>query len=816
MSDGIRFLTDEEAIILTRLLERERHQVAPNEGSRDQSLDFDTMTPETHVVQIPTGGISGRRGEKPGSGICTVYAILPTPTASGTKPRIVLSSVGDKSVFNIFRPPQNEGDWAVVTRDKSGKWVFAHPGPLFFCANLLARALRNGCYYYAFLEQEFIAGDDVNGPCVTQSKSSGQSGYCGASVTIERYAAGDGVGVNEIQTLGINAATSGTFDLTLEYGVVHNIAFDGSDLQAKIDAVAGSGVITVSGTSPNFQLIWVDLDAHQLATTNVTNLEPKPASPALEINNTRVTIGKNVWMTIGYPGDPELIITKTETTDMESTTTTFEVYEKDIIGGTFKLVVRGAVTDPIAWDADAADIETALNAAYPNFSFTVDGLGTEADPWVITIEEYEDFELTADEDGLLGNLDYRFFYPIEEPIEVIAKQLVCQEFWTCQGTTLRKWLACNDGSLKLLQSKPDCCTGSGTSPGDVDWTSDCSSPVPVQIAVTFGAQEPSVEGGSASTSDPACFPQFSCIVCLTKQEDYDCGGGITGIKWSGNSSCGSGYIIECQGVVTYGFGNSTCGDGAIGWNVYGSDCDGFMADLADGSLFTLLPCQSLPVTGVAGPGPCEYNCWENDTTHIRVCTGGDQSEVATQIAGPYDDSGTCATNCPPVYYCTDDGSGIPSCTAGIPFGNTSLSGPHASLSACLAVCGSWFCWTDNSKNPGESEYSVCSQSDLSATHTQYKGPFTSGAGCTSSPCTEYYCVEFYFCDDTACTVNCTPTPDPSTGVEFSENPICGALWLGADGSCFDQFANTGSGYGGIYSQILSGPYPDSSCGGGCA
>jgi len=70
-------------------------------------------------------------------------------------------------------------------------------------------------------------------------------------------------------------------------------------------------------------------------------------------------------------------------------------------GGSFTLTIDGAFTTAaIAYNATAAQLQSALNAAVPSLNFTVTGLGTAGAPWIISSSNL--FTITTNDSGLSG------------------------------------------------------------------------------------------------------------------------------------------------------------------------------------------------------------------------------------------------------------------------------------------------------------------------------------------------------------------------------------------------------------------------------
>jgi hypothetical protein len=93
--------------------------------------------------------------------------------------------------------------------------------------------------------------------------------------------------------------------------------------------------------------------------------------------------------------------------------TIYHAVIEDASGGTFTLAVAGTtsgITDPIAYDASAADVLTALEAL--GITVEVTGAGTTGSPFAITfLDDFDPWGLADDPGGLQGRQEWKFASP---------------------------------------------------------------------------------------------------------------------------------------------------------------------------------------------------------------------------------------------------------------------------------------------------------------------------------------------------------------------------------------------------------------------
>ena len=176
--------------------------------------------------------------------------------------------------------------------------------------------------------------------------------------------------VNEIQQVDVGGATAGDFTLTFEGDTTAPIQFDSSPgaVQSALEALAsiGSGNVSVTGAAGG---PWTVEFVGDLDFTDVAELT-----------------GDDSGLT-----DGTLTITTTQ---------------PGVSGGTFALTRTGdGPSDPIPWNATAAEVEAALTADGTGIdTISVSGSGIPTDPWMLTDFDPEDpGELIVDDSALAGS-----------------------------------------------------------------------------------------------------------------------------------------------------------------------------------------------------------------------------------------------------------------------------------------------------------------------------------------------------------------------------------------------------------------------------
>jgi hypothetical protein len=171
---------------------------------------------------------------------------------------------------------------------------------------------------------------------------------------------------NEVQVVTVSNATGGTFTLTFESATTDAIAYNASAaaVQAALEALStiGTGNVAVTGNAGGpwtvtFQNDLGGTDVAQM-TADGTNLEGEGATVSVS-TTTEGTLGVN---------------------EQQSVTL------HNAAGGTFILSFENEETDPIAYNAAAADVEAALSALSTIGSGNVAVTGEAGGPWTVTFQ----------------------------------------------------------------------------------------------------------------------------------------------------------------------------------------------------------------------------------------------------------------------------------------------------------------------------------------------------------------------------------------------------------------------------------------------
>jgi len=175
--------------------------------------------------------------------------------------------------------------------------------------------------------------------------------------------------VDEVQRVGLNASMSlygGTFTLTYSGQTTTSMAYNASAATVEAALVAlsniGTGDVVVTKTlNSGTQQEWKVEFKNGLAGTNVS----------------QITVNSSAY---GF-----MSVTKTEATDVQGNTSAPEVQVVTLSNapsGTFTLGFAGEVTAPIAFNASAATVESALEALAGIDNVTV--TGSAGGPWTVS------------------------------------------------------------------------------------------------------------------------------------------------------------------------------------------------------------------------------------------------------------------------------------------------------------------------------------------------------------------------------------------------------------------------------------------------
>lgn len=155
----------------------------------------------------------------------------------------------------------------------------------------------------------------------------------------------------ELWNVHVGIPTGGTFTLTMDAVTTAPINWNASaaDVQLALEGALGVGTATVAGNG-------------SIADPWVITFGVAPGSVTM---------------------DPAGLTRAATGSVATGVALKYNVNIGSAIGGTFTLTVDAATTSPIAWNAPASDVATALNAL-AGISVTVIGTGSAADPWAIT------------------------------------------------------------------------------------------------------------------------------------------------------------------------------------------------------------------------------------------------------------------------------------------------------------------------------------------------------------------------------------------------------------------------------------------------
>ncbi len=199
------------------------------------------------------------------------------------------------------------------------------------------------------------------------------------------------VEAGEVQSVAIDGGhTGGTFTLTHGISTTGAIAYNATavDVQTALNAVLGADTVTVTG-GPGPGIPWA------------VQFTGWPGIEVLEMtgDGTNLTGGANTDVTISETASHVVGANEEQTVELNGTPTS----------GTFTLTLGGDTTDPIAFNATAADVATALNAALGAGSVSVTGGPGPGSPWIVEFlgsrAQTEVAEMTGDGSLLIGSVD---------------------------------------------------------------------------------------------------------------------------------------------------------------------------------------------------------------------------------------------------------------------------------------------------------------------------------------------------------------------------------------------------------------------------
>lgn len=135
---------------------------------------------------------------------------------------------------------------------------------------------------------------------------------------------------------------------------------------------------------------------------------------AVEINNRAVATGTLVWMRRAYKGSQaKVVITKSTVGNNEGQPAVFRLYVSNASGGTYTITWNSSTTSAIAYNANAATVKSAIEAAVSGLTLNAfTGSGTSADPWIVSASSTAaDVDGRANGDSLKDAGGYAFAAP---------------------------------------------------------------------------------------------------------------------------------------------------------------------------------------------------------------------------------------------------------------------------------------------------------------------------------------------------------------------------------------------------------------------
>ena len=330
--------------------------------------------------------------------------------------------------------------------NEASVWMVASDGPLFAVITEIRDQSPTWIEY----------GWDIQVPAIGGGYTSGSGeGHVRGSIRIKTIQNGDDVASHEIHAVAIMGATGGTFTLTVDNGtdiettagIAHDI--DAAGLEAALEALPNLTDVSVSGsgtyTSP-FLIEYLDFfDNIPALTGDYEGLAPEVARyPAFERGNKLVKPGTAVLLWPGAGERPYVHSIVEQRGDGDTLRTIYHVWLTGAAYGTYTLVFEEQTTAAIAFDADAAAVESALEALSNLTNVSVTGTGSLGDPFVITIlDDYAPHgQLGRGIDNLIGTLDYRFEAD-SFPDDALDVEVVTSAVWDeaqCDFTEVKQTL----------------------------------------------------------------------------------------------------------------------------------------------------------------------------------------------------------------------------------------------------------------------------------------------------------------------------------------------------------------------------------------
>lgn len=285
---------------------------------------------------------------------------------------------------------------------------------------ITARGYRNGNWVYAFTPETPVLRGEYEDD--TEADIASDEGAWVSIATTQEATAS----VHQKNTVTVTGGTSGTYFLTVDGVDTQDLPYNAalSAIITAINDVLGSGTVAASSGA----IEWQDYTDHTIS-ADVTDLLPAPVDEAYHTNNDKVMVGHRCFFWPGNPPVPEHDIdqmTFAGTTYGGSFATgsfptgsfpsgsfytsgtvaeSWEIWIKGAVGGTWTLTIDG--TDIVLdWNETSTSLETAMSTA--GFAWTASGSGTEADPFLITADDNDEHDVSANFNDLEGARDWRF------------------------------------------------------------------------------------------------------------------------------------------------------------------------------------------------------------------------------------------------------------------------------------------------------------------------------------------------------------------------------------------------------------------------
>lgn len=136
--------------------------------------------------------------------------------------------------------------------------------------------------------------------------------------------------------------------------------------------------------------------------------------PAVEINNRKVNTGSLVWMKRVFKATAAVAsMTKTTPGNSMGQAAIFSLYVSNAVGGTYTITWGGYTTAAIAYNANAATVKAAIEAAVSGLTLNAfTGAGTSGSPWVVSASSTTaDVDARADGTALQDGSGFAFAAP---------------------------------------------------------------------------------------------------------------------------------------------------------------------------------------------------------------------------------------------------------------------------------------------------------------------------------------------------------------------------------------------------------------------